>query len=148
MQKWYQWSKRCKYFYILRFFTVFSYTATISYLLLLETLCLQGRTWTTSEGNTHKHLINFSKMCEAIGSNSALNFVYITAVAPLGVDMVTWINQWFYCTFNNILLSLEETPEFLFTTDTFNMITLMRSSLEAKFETKWFSPLLELVTDT
>lgn len=69
-------------------------------------------------------------------------------VAPLGIEVVTWINQWFYCTIYNILLNLEESLVFLFTTAIFNMITLMRSSLEAKFETKWFSPLFELVTDT
>lgn len=84
-------------------------------LLLLETLCLQDRTWKTN-GNTHKQQIHFSQICEATGSNSALNTVYIMVVAPLREDMVTWINQWFYCTINNIPLSLEETPEFLFTT--------------------------------
>lgn len=33
--------------------------------------------------------MNFSKICEAIGSNSALNIVYIMVAAPLGVEVVT-----------------------------------------------------------
>lgn len=79
--------KRNKNFYnVLRFPIVFSYTATISYLLLLETLCLYSR---MNEGNTHKHHINVSKICEAIGSNSTLNIVFIMVVASLVVEVVT-----------------------------------------------------------